>query len=210
MLACQPTRRTPERRSLVGALHLRPPLSGRPQNCYLLDTLAAEREEALRAREASPLVVLTWLLLRSGRSRQLAVLLEGWSPVLAEVLVSPEGPEYLRAAVHYLHKVGPEGALEALWRVLDSVAREQRAEEAMTSFKLEFLEEARLKGLVEGQAQGRSEWLLRILASRGISVDERTRQKILACRDLTILDQWLERALKATSLSDLEGLERNG
>jgi hypothetical protein len=140
----------------------------------------------------------------------LAVLLEGWSPVLAEVLVSPEGPEYLRAAVHYLHKVGPEGALEALWRVLDSVAREQRAEEVMTSFKLEFLEEARIKGLLEGQAQGRSESVLRVLASRGISVDERARQKILACRDLTILDQWLERALKATSLTDLEDLQRNG
>lgn len=80
----------------------------------------------------------------------------------------------------------------------------------MTSFKLEFLEEARVKGLLEGQDQGRSEWLLRILASRGIRVDESTRQRILACRDLAILDQWLERALKATTLSDLEEVERNG
>ena len=181
-----------------------------PRFEYLLDNLTAEREEALRAREASPLVVLTWLLLRSGRSRQLAMLLEGWSPVLAEVLVSPEGPEYLRSAVHYLHKVGPEGALEALWRVLDSVAREQKAEEVMTSFKLEFLEEARIKGLLEGQAVGRAESVLRVLVSRGIPVDEKTHQRILACRDLAILDRWLERASRATSLSDLEELKQNG
>jgi len=152
-------------------------------------------------------VVLTWLLLHSGQSEQLAVLLEDWRPVLAEVVVSPEGPEALRAAAHYLYRVGAEGALEALWRVLDSVAREQRAEEKMRGFfTVPALEEARVKGL----AQGRAEAVLEILAEREIAVDEGARQRIMACTDLAILDRWRKKAWKAKSLADLEDLERNG
>ncbi|KFE60842.1 Rpn family recombination-promoting nuclease/putative transposase [Hyalangium minutum] len=178
-----------------------------PRFEYRLDNLTAEREEALRARAAPPVVVLTWLLLRSGASEQLALLLENWRPVLAEVLVSPEGQEGLRAAAHYLHRVGAEGALDALWSVLDSMSKEQRAEETKMPFKTPALEEARVKGVAEGEAQGRSAYLLRILTSRGIALDEGTRQRILACRDLATLDLWFERALKATRLSDLPGLE---
>ncbi len=189
-----------------------------PRFEYRLDDLTAEREESLRARAGSPMVVLTWLLLRSGRSEHLDVLLEAWSPVLAEVMASPEGPEDLRAVVHYLYKVGSEGALGDLWRVLDSIARKQREEEVMAIFNVPILDEAHdkglakglAKGLVEGRAQGLSQGVLRILALRGISVDERTRQKILACKDPELLDRWQERALQATSLADLEDLERNG
>jgi hypothetical protein len=177
-----------------------------PRFEYRLDDLTAEREESLRARAGPPQVVLTWLLLRSGRSEKLAALLEGWRSVLAEVLRSPEGPEVLRAAAHYLHRVGSEGALEALWRVLDSMNREVRAEETKMAFTVPALEEARVNGLVEGL----STTVVRILASRGISVDESIRQRILACRDLATLDQWIESALKATSVADLGDLERNG
>jgi hypothetical protein len=177
-----------------------------PRFEYLLDDLTAEREESLRARAAPPQVVLTWLLLRSGRSEELAALLEDWRPVLTEVLLSPEGPQVLRAAAHYLYRVGSEGALEALWRVLDSMTRELRAEEMKMAFTVPALEEARVRGV----AQGRAESVLEILAAREIAVDERDRQRILACTDLIILDQWFEKALKATSLSDLEGLEPNG
>ncbi|WP_224246803.1 Rpn family recombination-promoting nuclease/putative transposase [Hyalangium gracile] len=181
-----------------------------PRFEYRLDDLTTEREEALRARTATPQVVLTWLLLRSGRSEDLAARLEDWRSVLAEVLLSPEGPEAMRAAVHYVHKVGSEGALAALWRVLDSIARERRAEDVMGPYNVEFLDEAHAKGVVEGQAQALSKGVLRILAARGISVDESTRQRILACTDPVLLDEWQEKALKATSLADLEGLERNG
>ncbi|MFL5346732.1 MAG: Rpn family recombination-promoting nuclease/putative transposase [Hyalangium sp.] len=177
-----------------------------PRFEYRLDDLTAEREEALQARAGSPMVVLTLLLLRSGRSEHLDVLLEAWSPVLAEVMASPEGPEDLRAVAHYLHNVGSEGAIEGLWRVLDWVGRRQREEQVMAPFTVPILEEARVRGVNEGFAQG----VLRILASRGISVDEGTRQRILECKDPAILDRWFDRALQATSLADLEDLERNG
>jgi flagellar biosynthesis/type III secretory pathway protein FliH len=65
------------------------------------------------------------------------------------------------------------------------------------------LAEGRTEGLVEGQARGRAEGVLRILAARGIAVDEGTRQRILSCTDLNTLDKWFDKALNATSLSDV-------
>ncbi|HEX5754622.1 MAG TPA: hypothetical protein VFZ09_51030 [Archangium sp.] len=45
--------------------------------------------------------------------------------------------------------------------------------------------------------------MLRILAARGLSVDGKSRQRILGCTDLDLLDLWLERALRANHLSDV-------
>jgi hypothetical protein len=56
-----------------------------------------------------PACLVTVLVLHSGRSEKLALLLEGWKPLLAELLASPEGQEQLRAIVHYLLLVGDEG-----------------------------------------------------------------------------------------------------
>jgi predicted transposase YdaD len=179
-----------------------------PRFGYLLDDLTVEREEALRARPGPPLVPLALLLLRSGRSEQLAVLLEGWRPLWAQVLTSPEGVEQLRAAIHYLLNVGAEEALQALRRMLNSIATEQQRETLMRTMadalRDEGREEGWREGLTEGQARGRAEDVLRILAARGIAVDEEARQRILSCRDLATLDQWFDRALNATNLSDLD------
>jgi hypothetical protein len=51
-----------------------------PRFEYLLDDLTAERAEALLARPGPPLVRLAWLLLRYGRSEQLARKLREWGP----------------------------------------------------------------------------------------------------------------------------------
>ena len=177
-----------------------------PRFGYLLDDLTAQREEALRARPGPPLARLALLLLRSGRSRKLAVLLEGWKPLLAEVMASPEGQEQLRAVVHYLLKVAVKEVRAPLRQVLNSLAKEQRAEELMTTIAEAYIEEGRELGLAEGQARGRAEGVLRILAARRIAVDEGTRTLILSCRDLNLLDRWFDQALNATRLSDLESL----
>jgi predicted transposase/invertase (TIGR01784 family) len=166
---------------------------------YLVDDLTAEREEALKARAGPPLVPLTLLLLRFGRSEQLASRLENWKALLAQVLASPDGQDELRAILHYLHRVGDEAAQGRIQRVLQSVAGEQRAEEWMTTIAESLIE----KGWAKGLAQARAEDVLRILSKRGISVDESARQRILGCTDMETLDQWFDRALTATRLSDL-------
>ena len=174
-----------------------------PRFEFLLDDLTTQREEALRARPGPPLVPLTLLLLRSGRSERLALLLEGWRPLVAQVLASPEGMEQLRAAVHYLLNVGAEGVRDTLRRMLNSVAGEQRSESLMRTMADAYRDEGRAEGLLEGQARGRAEDVLRILAARGIRVDEGARERILSCTDLTTLDTWFDKALNATSLSDV-------
>jgi predicted transposase YdaD len=190
-----------------------------PRFEYLVDDLTMAREEALRARPGPPLVPLALLLLRSGRSEKLAVLLKGWSPLLAEVAASSEGQEQLLAVVHYLLKVGAEAAREALWQVLDSVVGEQRAEELMETMaealikqghqrgRAEGLTEGqargRAEGLTEGQARGRAEAVLQVLSARGIVVDESARATVLACRDLDTLDRWLKLAVSASTVAEL-------
>jgi hypothetical protein len=81
--------------------------------------------------------------------------------------------------------------------VLNSALGEQRAEELMRSYGEELIE----RGVQQGLARGRAEDILRLLAARGVSVQEEARQRILACTDLALLDRWFDRALNATSLS---------
>jgi hypothetical protein len=89
--------------------------------------------------------------------------------------------------------------------VLNSVMEPRRAEELMGTWADDLIQEGMEKGLVQGQARGRAEDVLRILAARGVSVDEASRQRILGCTDLSTLDAWFDRALNATRLSDVLG-----
>jgi hypothetical protein len=66
---------------------------------------------------------------------------------------------------------------------------------------------AMYKTLGEGKAQARVETqanaLLTVLRVRGIAVPDAVRQQILAQQDLQRLEQWLERAIVATSIGDV-------
>lgn len=172
-----------------------------PRFEYLVDDLTVEREEALKARAGPPLVPLTLLLLRFGRSEKLGVMMENWKVLLAEVLASPNGKQDLHAILHYLLRVGDKAARERIQQVLQSVANEQRVEEWMTTIAEDLIEQGWTKGL----AQARAEDVLRILSKRGIPVDDGTGQRILGCTDLETLDQWFDRALTITRLSELMG-----
>lgn len=56
---------------------------------------------------------------------------------------------------------------------------------------------------VEGKAEGKIEDLLKFLAKRGIALSDAQRQQILECRDLAVLDGWLDRILSVTSADEL-------
>ena len=64
-------------------------------------------------------------------------------------------------------------------------------------------EEGREEGRQEGLTRGRAESVLRILTARGVRVDEKSRQHILACTEVATLDRWFDRALNATTLSEV-------
>ncbi len=54
-------------------------------------------------------------------------------------------------------------------------------------------------------AQGMARAVLHLLDTRGIAVPEETREHVIGCRDVAVLDEWLRRALKAESVEDVFG-----
>jgi len=51
--------------------------------------------------------------------------------------------------------------------------------------------------------QGKAEAILQVLATRGLDVPTDVRERVLACKDLALLDTWLTRAVTATSVSEV-------
>jgi hypothetical protein len=74
-----------------------------------------------------------------------------------------------------------------------------------------FIEQGRQQGLAEAEAKIRARevamgWahgVLRVLAIKGIHVDESSRQRIEACVDIATLENWVDRAVVATCLSEV-------
>jgi predicted transposase YdaD len=180
-----------------------------PRFGYQVDDLTTERAEALMARPGPPLARLALLVLRYGRTEELAERIRGWAALFAQVHAAPNGFEELGTVVHYLLLVGNRAVKEVAVEMLHSVVGEQRAEELMRTYGEELIEEGRQKGqaegLAKGLARGRAEGVLRILAARGVHVPDEARQRILACTDLAVLDHWFDQALQATQLSDVLG-----
>jgi len=77
----------------------------------------------------------------------------------------------------------------------------------MRSYGEELMERGHQQGLArgreEGRLRGRAEALLQLLTARGVHVDEAARQHILSCSDVATLDRWFNRAIHATSLSEV-------
>lgn len=129
--------------------------------------------------------------------------------LFAQVQAGPEGAEQLVVLLRCLLWVGDKAAHEATGRVLNSVLGAQRAEELMRSYGDELIERGRQRGREEGREEGltlgvlrgRAEDILRILAVRGVHVDEVARRHILACTNVATLDRWFDKALNATTLS---------
>ncbi|HZH18226.1 MAG TPA: Rpn family recombination-promoting nuclease/putative transposase [Archangium sp.] len=170
-----------------------------PRFEYLLDDLTAEREEALRMRSGPPLARLAWLVLRYGCTGQLARKLPDWVALFAQVQATAEGAEHLVVVIRYLLWTEDKAVHAAARQVLHSLVDEQRAEELMGTWAEEMIE--------RGVQKGRAEYILRTLTARGVHVDETSRQRILSCTDVATLDRWFDRALNATTLSDvLDGL----
>jgi hypothetical protein len=172
-----------------------------PRFEYLLDDLTAERAEALMARPGPALVRLAWRVLRYGRTEELAHRLPDWTVLFAQVHAAPDGTENLKVIIHYLLLIGDKSIRRVAGQVLHSVMDARQAEELMRSYGETLIERGHRRGVKHGLAQG----VLRILAVRGLPVDEQARQRILTCPDMATLETWLERALTATTLSEVWG-----
>ena len=60
-------------------------------------------------------------------------------------------------------------------------------------------------GYEEGMATGMAKSVLAVLAARSIPVDSCLRDRILACHDEAVLNQWLARAATAQTAAEVVG-----
>jgi hypothetical protein len=58
-------------------------------------------------------------------------------------------------------------------------------------------------GLAKGEAKGLAKALFRLLAAKGVHVDDASRLRIQACMDVATLERWVDRAVNATHLSQV-------
>jgi hypothetical protein len=69
------------------------------------------------------------------------------------------------------------------------------------------LESVRSEGKIEGKIEGKAESVLAVLVARRFEISDELRAVVRACRDETLLDRWLQRAISAHSLAEL-GIDR--
>jgi len=166
---------------------------------YVLYDLMTRSERELKTLACPPLVRLALVLLRLRNTRDLNRRLMHQVDLFREVHTSPEGERELEAVVYYLQERGTKATGKVTRRVLGCLMREHRVEELMWTEG----QRLRAEGRKQGRAEGRAEAVLRLLALRGLPVDEQSRQRILKCRNMATLDRWFERAVRAHNLSEV-------
>jgi hypothetical protein len=77
--------------------------------------------------------------------------------------------------------------------------------EYQSDFAKKYVAQGHAEGRTEGRAEGRAEEaarnLLTVLRVRGLTVPDAVRERILAQRDLELLERWLEKAAVAASVA---------
>ena len=63
--------------------------------------------------------------------------------------------------------------------------------------------EGKAEGIAEGKAEGIAKGVLTVLETRGISIPEDVRQRVLASADLAALEHWLRRAVIVASAREI-------
>jgi hypothetical protein len=164
---------------------------------YQLDNLFPSKPEEVVARQAPELGRLTLYLLRYGKSRLFAQQLPTVTELIIQLQASPEGAKHLAMLLDYLSRLKDQRAYENARLVLHSIEAIPPTEDLMKSYAEELEDRGRQSMLTSA--------IPRVLASRGVNVDDWARQLILSCTNLKLLDQWFERALSATTLSDVFG-----
>ncbi|GHJ34943.1 hypothetical protein [Streptomyces sp. TS71-3] len=94
-----------------------------------------------------------------------------------------------------------------IWRNLMAIDLSFFRSETSQKLRAEGRTEGRTEGLTEGRAEGHAERgakdLLLVFQTRGIDVDDTTRQRITDCTDPDLLSIWLQRAITVSRAADV-------
>jgi hypothetical protein len=94
-------------------------------------------------------------------------------------------------------------ALESMMSTGNYQLQDPESARKLLDFTRRLREEGKVEGKAEGEAKGKAEALLHILATRGLAVSDSDRDRILSCTDLATLDRWIDRAIRASTMSDV-------
>jgi hypothetical protein len=188
-----------------------------PDFSYRLEDLGPYSDEALRQLQLTECarVVLSVLkhIFDEDLAAKLPEMLGDLTPWFATIKGFEEFAVVLRYIVDTSESVEPADLDE--WRkrlspnatgVIMTLADQLRAEgHAKGRFegRSEGRAEGRSEGRAEGRSEGRAESIVNILTVRGLDVSEETRETILSCREESILDRWLRRALTVEVSGDI-------
>jgi hypothetical protein len=151
----------------------------------------------------------------AGREPELAVLSamahgrEEVGPAIAEaVLKSAGGLEaerfrlYVDLAVSSLSEAARR-ALEALMKSGTYEVQTELFRQWIAQGREEGLKEGLQEGLQEGLHRGELAAVFEVLDARGIQVDEASRQRLMACKELSQIKLWLRKAVTVQSVQEL-------
>jgi hypothetical protein len=115
--------------------------------------------------------------------------------------------ESLAAALDTIDTVAAMELAEFIEAGLGSTPGQQIWKVLMATNTYSYVSELRSQGRAEGHAEGLAEGeaaaILRVLARRGVDVDDASRQRIESCTDIEVLGTWLDRSLDAEQASDI-------
>jgi hypothetical protein len=98
----------------------------------------------------------------------------------------------------------PEDQRLVYWAIIERALGEaaRKAFEMLPETQ-RFMSESQRRSFAKGEAKGKAEAVLQILATRGLAVTESARERILGCSELETLVRWLDRALTVTASDQL-------
>jgi predicted transposase/invertase (TIGR01784 family) len=165
----------------------------------IVDDLSHLDDAKLRRRALTVRAKVALAALRDGR-RAADDVLAAWFVEIAQLLVDPTGLRAFELLVRYLASVRDDwDVVERRW------AKElgPAAEAVMMTTAERWMKEGEARGRAEGKAEGRAESIFAVLRARRLDVAADVRSRVLACRDVAILDRWLEAAVTAASADDI-------
>ncbi|MEM9455740.1 MAG: hypothetical protein AAGF11_16280 [Myxococcota bacterium] len=147
----------------------------------------------------NPAAVRTLLWLASHASAIDAPRAEALGP-LFEVIRDAWGPDDLQALLTYIVSAFERDSPlpDILFR---SASKETRL--MFTTIRDQLFTDGRDEGRSEGKAEGLAHALERLLDSRELELDDALRTRITDCKDPALLQRWFDRALKATTLTEV-------
>jgi hypothetical protein len=123
---------------------------------------------------------------------------EQGTTIAAAVLPAIRGLDDDRTRLYYdlVYNSLNEAARQALEAMMKSY-------EYQSDFAKKYVAQGRAEGLTEGRTKEAASNLLSVLRVRGIAVPDAIRERILAQQDPERLERWLEKAVVATSVTEV-------